>query len=227
MSAWWVKCDTVALQSDYHAGDMLADPGSEHSCRENVSECWIGCTASVLLFAWRLRRFLSERNVSFQCTPVIRYSAGDSTEAAAGTVCLCVITCASQCCSRFHLWFAPTPALSLSLSPPLSKCLSVTALFVLLESLQNGVPSKGPFVCRFDYERAISPPGADGVHPQVTAGVWMHICVYVCVCVWERERVCVYAKSQTLRVRNKGTVRWSRVSFLCVRAHMYMCLQSY
>lgn len=67
----------------------------------------------------------------------------------------------------------------------LSECRSVTALFVLLESLQNGVPSKGPFVCRFDYERAISPPGADGAHPQVTAGVCG--CIFVCVCVSESE----------------------------------------
>lgn len=76
------------------------------------------------------------------------------------------------------------------LSLSLSECRSVTALFVLLESLQNGVPSKGPFVCRFDYERAISPPGADGAHPQVTAGVCG--CIFVCVCE---------------RVRNNGTVR--------------------
>ena len=196
MSAWWVKCDTVALQSDYHAGDMLADPGSEHSCRENVSECWIGCTASVLLFAWRLRRFLSERNVSFQCTPVIRYSAGDSTEAAAGTVCLCVITCASQCCSRFHLWFAPTPALSLSLSLSLSLNVSLSplCLFCLSRSkmvcqvkghlfvvliMNEQFPLRGRMVCTLRLQ-------------QVCGCIFVYVCV--CVCVWERERVCVVCK---------------------------------
>lgn len=45
-------------------------------------------------------------------------------------------------------------------------------LFVLLESLQRAVPSGGPFVCRFDYERTISSGGGTGgKRRRLTAGV--------------------------------------------------------
>ncbi len=168
----------MAVQSDY-ANNILANQEQYPA----AVECeWMlnGRTAPVLLFTWHLCQFF-EWNVSFQCTPIIHYSGGESTETESRNgAFVCVHLCIPKplCSSRFHLWFAPTHP------TPLSKCLSVTALFVLLESLQNGVPSRGPFVCRFDYERAISPRGRIVSSPRL-----QQVCAYIFVCVCERAYV--------------------------------------
>lgn len=91
----------MAIQSDYHAINILANTQLQFS----VSECGIGRTAPVLLFTWRLCQFF-ERNVSFQRTPIFHYSGGDSTETESRNgAFVCVHLCMPKplSCSRFHL----------------------------------------------------------------------------------------------------------------------------
>lgn len=175
MSEVWHSGSSVWLSCWWHIGRTRI--------RTQLQRIWVNVElAAQPQFSCSLGVCVSffERNVSFQRAPVIRYSAGDSTEAAAGTVCLCVITCASQCCSRFHLWFAPTPALSLSLNVALSPlclfCLSRSKmvcqvkghLFVVL-IMNEQFPLRGRMVRTLRLQQ---------------------VCVdaYLCVCVWASQK---------------------------------------
>lgn len=131
----------------------------------------------ISLFCWKLHRGLKAEKVH-----------------------LCITK--PPCCCRFHLWFALTPHLSFSLT--LCKCVSVTAVGVLVESLQNGVPSRGPFVCCFDYEQAISPRGwlASTLGLQKVRG-----CIFVCV------RECIHKCRESER-------RWDSFFLSFVSVHL-------
>lgn len=137
----------------------------------------------ISLFCWKLHRGLKAEKVH-----------------------LCVFTCASLSHRAAVAFTFDLPWRRISLT--LCKCVSVTAVGVLVESLQNGVPSRGPFVCCFDYEQAISPRGwmASTLGLQQVRG-----CIFVCV------RECIHKCRESER-------RWDSFFFVfCVCTFVQLC----